>query len=110
MAAIFTQIDWERIFNTYGWPTIVLLGVLFFFYRAIWPRISKYLDSQERIAEDARVALIKRAEKLEEREDGLLNGFKEILEASAERNQRQIELLEEIAVITKDTNAKVDKR
>jgi F0F1-type ATP synthase membrane subunit b/b' len=103
------QIDWERLLNTYGWPTVILIILLGVLYKAVWPRVTKYLDSQEKIAEDARLALIKRADKLEEREDGLLNGFKNILEASADRNQKQIELLEEIVVITKDTNSKVEK-
>lgn len=95
---------WERIFNTYGWPTLILIIIAFVVYKAIWPRVTKYLDSQDEIAKEARQAIIKRAEKLEQREDGILRSFQQILESSAERNQKQIELLDEIAAITRDTN------
>lgn len=99
--------DWERIFNTYGWPSAILLVVTVVFYKAVWPRITLYLDDQRRVAEEARITLVNRAQKLEEREDTLLEGFKRVLDSSTERNQRQLEVLDEIAALTRDTNMRV---
>lgn len=96
--------DWERIFNNYGWPTLVLVIVALVFWKAIWPRITQYLDDQRAVAEDARLALKNRADKLEEREDTMLtsfkdtlNGVRDALETSAKRDEAQIKLLEQVA-------------
>ena len=96
--------NWEHVLNTYGLPMMIIAGMAFAFYKGIWPRITQYLDDQRQIAEDARKALVNRAEALEKREDTVLTGFKDILDSSAQRNQKQLEILDQISTITKDTN------
>jgi hypothetical protein len=109
--AFIVAIDWERIFDRYGWPTLILVIVGVIFKKAIWPRITKYLDAQERIADEARTAIINRANKLEEREDTQLKGFtealdglKDVLETATRRQETQILLMEETLKLVKDTN------
>ena len=112
--------DWEKILSNYGWPTLILSLIVLFFYIKIWPEIVKHLDeqrkaateareSQQKIADAAREALTRRADKLEEREDTVLSSFKDVLEASAERNQKQLEVLGEIASLVRDNNNRLKR-
>ena len=94
----------ERILSVYGWPTLLLVILALVFRYAVWPRITRHLDKQEQVADEARKALTDRASKLEEREDTLLVQFKETLtslkdtlDKASQRTETQIRLLEQVA-------------
>lgn len=96
---------YERIFDKYGWPTLILAIIAGFFYKAIWPRIVQYLDDVRQRDIQAHETLKEHAKNLESREDTLLKefkdslvGLKETIDSNTQRNQAQINLLEEVAM------------
>lgn len=93
----------EQILNKFGWP-ILILGIIAAITRyTIWPRVAQYLDDARTAQLEAHQTLKDRATKLEAREDDLLSEFKgsidnltESLAHNAQRNDKQIELIEEV--------------
>lgn len=102
MAFVF-QVDWERVLDRFGWPTLILVVVAIIGRTVAWPIIKQKLEQGDRSA--ARVnelletqilkadARMERADKIQE---GLLTDFKEAIDQVAHQGKRQAELLEEL--------------
>lgn len=103
--AIILFIDWEVIFDKYGWPTTVLLVLLAVsaavIRKAIWPRVTQYLDDARQATLDAKQQLVDRAKRLEELQDGMMQDFKDTLDKAGQRADKQIELLGELLDIAR---------
>jgi hypothetical protein len=97
------QIEWERILDRFGWPTLILAVLALIGRTVVWPIIKKKLDEGDKAA--ARVnelmesqilkadAKMERADKIQE---GLLTDFKEAIDQVGHQSKRQAELLEEL--------------
>lgn len=101
--AFVSQVDWERILDRFGWPTLILFVIALIGRTVVWPIIKKKIEEGEKAA--ARVtelmetqilkadAKMDRADKINE---GLLTDFKEAIDQIAHQGKRQAELLEEL--------------
>lgn len=97
------QVEWERVLDRFGWPTLILLVLAVLGRTIVWPIIKKKLEEGDKAA--ARVndlletqiqkadAKMERADKIHE---GLLTDFKEAIDQVANQSKRQAELLEEL--------------
>ena|SRR5687768_11265057 len=101
--AIILQIDWERVLDRFGWPTLILAVMAVIGRAVVWPIIKQKLEAGDRAS--ARVnellenqilkadARMDRADKIHE---GLLREFKEAIDQGVRESKRQAELLEEL--------------
>lgn len=97
------QIDWERILDRFGWPTLILVVLAILARTVAWPIIKQKLEAGDkataRVNELLENQILKadaktdRADKLHE---GLLTDFKEAIDQVANQSKRQAELLEEL--------------
>jgi hypothetical protein len=97
------QIEWERILDRFGWPTLILTCLVIIGRTVVWPIIKKKLEEGDKAA--ARVnelmesqilkadAKMERADKMQE---GLLTDFKEAIDQVANQSKKQADLLEEL--------------
>lgn len=97
------QVDWERVLDRFGWPTMILVVVAIIGRTVAWPIIKQKLEQGDKAA--ARVnelletqilkadARMERAEKVEE---GLLREFKDAIEHGVKESKRNADLLEEL--------------
>jgi len=108
LSNIFTlQVNWENILERWGWPTLILFAVIVFIAwsvrTALIPAINRYIDRAEKQADEVQNILKDRAQTLETTQTSLLRefsktleAFKEILEASNRRAEKQVEMLTEV--------------
>lgn len=100
-------VDWEHILDKWGWPTFVLFvvcgGIAWIVKSFVMPQVSAYIERNNRLADEARVALKTQTERLEHQQDTVLVGFtntlqdfKNVLDASTRRTDKQIDMLAEI--------------
>lgn len=109
--------DWEKILSNGVTPVVVLFTIGVIVKYAVWPRITQYLDDARNDRIEAQRILRQRAENLEKREDTQLTGFiktldglKDVLEASINRQEIQAKMMEETLKTVKDTNDFIRKR
>jgi Tfp pilus assembly protein PilE len=116
-------IDWEKVLANGITPVVVLVVVGIVAKYALWPYVKQYLDDArsarmkaQEVLEQQAATLQKRTEKLESREDQLLDKFGETLDAlnatlgnSVSRQDKQIELLAEVASQTREARTDINK-
>lgn len=101
--ALALQLDWERILDRFGWPTLILVVVAILARTVAWPIIKQKLDAGDKAAARVNELLENQTIKADERiiradkiHENLLSGFKEAIDQVANQSKRQAELLEEL--------------
>ena len=97
------QIEWERILDRFGWPTLILIVVAIIARTFIYPLIKQKLEAgdraQARVTELLENQVLKadqRIERADRIQEGLLVEFKDAVEQVGRDARRQTEVLEEL--------------
>lgn len=99
----FIQIDWERILDRFGWPTLILVVLALLGRAIVWPIIKQKLDQGDKASARVNELLESQIQKADTRtehvdkiQEGLLADFKEAIDQVGHQAKRQAELLEEL--------------